>query len=77
MLGEAAAALRMGARERALYLRQLVKGRQAGDADILEEEDATIAGNNVAALRSWFRLVRAPTTLNPTSQSLGFGLLPS
>ena len=59
LLGEAAAAMQMGARERANYLRHLVAGRQAGEADILEEDEATLAGSNVAALRSWVRTVSA------------------
>ena len=49
--------MQMGARERANYLRHLVAGRQAGEADILEEDEATLAGSNVAALRSWVRTV--------------------
>lgn len=58
LLQEAAPAVQMGPRERAIYLRQLTKGRQTGDVAILEEEGATIAGSNVAALRSWLRVVR-------------------
>ena len=63
LLQEAAGALQMGARERAMYLRQK-RGKASGDAAITEEEEATIAGNNVAALRSWIRQVFC--TLTPT-----------
>ena len=68
LLGEAGAAMQMGARERANYLRHLVAGRQAGEADILEEDEATLAGSNVAALRSWIRTVSlAPSPLCPAN----------
>ena len=58
LLGQAAPALHMGARERAIYLRKLAEAKQAQDAGVKAEEEATLAGNNVPALRSWFRQVR-------------------
>ncbi len=47
--------MQMGARERAIYLRKLAEAKQAQDAGVKEEEEATLAGNNIAALRSWFQ----------------------
>lgn len=57
MLQGAAPAMQMGARERAVYLRQLSSAKQSGNAGVKEEEEATLAGSNVAALRSWVRQV--------------------
>lgn len=63
--------MQMGPRERALYLRRLAAAKQAQEAGVKEEEDATLAGNNIAALRSWFRQVlsssqeRRPLFLKP------------
>ena len=47
--------MQMGARERAVYLRQLSTAKQSGDPGVKEEEEATLAGNNIAALRAWIR----------------------
>ena len=58
LLGQAGPALQMGARERAIYLHKLAEAKQAQDPGVKEEEEATLAGNNLAALRSWFRQVR-------------------
>ena len=47
----------MGARERAIYLGQLSAAKKRGDPDVKAEEEATLAGSTLAALRSWFRQV--------------------
>ena len=57
MLGDAAPAMQMGARERAIYLGQLSAAKKRGDPDVKAEEEATLAGSTLAALRSWFRQV--------------------
>jgi hypothetical protein len=66
VLEEAAPAMQMGARERAVYLGQLSTAKMLGDADVKAEEEATLAGSNIAALRSWFRQVPPNTrTMRP------------
>ena len=47
----------MGARERAIYLNQLTAAKKRGDPDVKAEEEATLAGSTLAAIRSWFRQV--------------------
>ena len=53
-----AAALEMGPRERAMYLKQ--PRRAPAAAQYEEAADATLAGPSAGALRSWLRQVSAP-----------------
>lgn len=57
LLQGAAPAMQMGARERAVYLRKAPHMKSWEDEGVKEEEEATLTGNNIAALRAWVRQV--------------------
>ena len=68
MLQGAAAAMQMGARERAVYLRRVPHMGNWEDKGVKEEEEATLTGNNIAALRAWVRQVRPVVPLSSSLQ---------
>jgi hypothetical protein len=59
-----AAALEMGPREKALYLKHRAKAAAAAQSD--EEVASTLAGSTPAGLRTWIRQARLLSSLHPS-----------
>ncbi len=75
-LSEVSAALEMGPREKALYLKNRAKAAAAAQSD--EEVASTLAGSTPAGLRTWIRQVDTthhltnPMTLTSMQDALSF-----